>query len=161
MAGVEATYMGQNGITKSYDVNVKGMDGSHVVRQFETEKEAKNFENTVNSKLERTPETDTFGAPKKKSIGKSIASAFIPGLGQAIDGRFKDGLKDYAKNFGWVVGGTAAGLAGYNSFVKAVQAGGKTPYGFYAGMALATLATIGAIANRVHSAKDAYNGGNK
>lgn len=157
MAGVEAQYVGYSPIRKSYDVLVKSPDGYNDIKLFDTEKEAKNY--VANAKLERTPEADTFGAPKKKSIGKGIASAFIPGLGQAIDGRFKDGLKDYAKNFGWVVGGTAAGLAGYNSFVKAVEAGGKTPYGFYAGMALAALATIGFVANRVHSVVDAYNGG--
>ena len=164
MAGIgelQASYIqGPNKLDGQYYVAVKDPEGSHCVA-FTTEEAAKKFAADVQKagQLERTPEADTFGAPKKKSIGKGIASAFIPGLGQAIDGRFKDGLKDYAKNLGWVVGGTVAGLAGYNSFVKAVQAGGKTPYGFYAGMALATLATIGAIANRVHSAKDAYNGG--
>ena len=157
MAGIEAQYVGYSPVRNSYDVLVKSPEGYNDIKLFDTEKEAKNY--VANAKLERTPEADTFGAPKKKSIGKGIASAFIPGLGQAIDGRFKDGLKDYAKNFGWVVGGTAAGLAGYNSFVKAVEAGGKTPYGFYAGMALASLATVGFVANRVHSIVDAYNGG--
>lgn len=164
MAGVQAMYMGQNGISKAYDVNVKGTDGSHIVRGFKTEKEAKDFANTVNAKFERTPDADTFGAPKKskaKQAGKAVASAFCPGLGQAIDGRWKDGLKHYAAAAGYAIGGALAGLAGYKSFVKAVQAGGKTPVGFYAGMAVATLAAIGLISTRVHSAVDAYKGGNK
>lgn len=161
MTGVQAMYMGPNGISNSYEVNVKGTDGSHIVREFKTEKEAKDFANTVNAKLERTPDADTFGKPKKKSVGKAVASAFCPGLGQAIDGRWKDGLKDYATAAGFGIGGTLAGLAGYKGFVKAAEKGLKTPVGFYAGMALATLASIGLIATRVHSAKDAYNGGNK
>lgn len=160
MTGMTAQYVGYSPSRNSYDVLVKSPDGYYDLKLFDTEKEAKNYASKA-SQLERTPEQDTFGAPKKKSVGKAVASSFCSGLGQAIDGRWKDGLKDFAAFTGITAVGTAAGFAGYNSFVKAVQAGVKTPVGFYAGMAVAALATVGLIANRIHSVVDAYKGGNK
>lgn len=101
---------------------------------------------------------------KKGSAGKAIASAFLPGLGQFCDGRTKDGLKDLGAHILLPAVGTAAGMAGYLNFAKAVEAGAKsgvtkTPYGFYAAIGVAALAGIGTFANWIHSVVDAYKGG--
>lgn len=95
---------------------------------------------------------------KAKKIGKGIASAFIPGLGQVIDGRWKDGFKDWGKQAGLLVAGSAIGIAGYLDFVKRTQAG-RTPFGMYAALAGSVAIAAGLIVNKVHSAVDAYKKG--
>lgn len=115
--------------------------------------------------LEKTPETDSFEKPfvapkrsKAKSIGKAIASFILPGAGQAFEGRFKDGLKDYAIAVGIVATGLIAARLGGLNFIKATEAA-KKPYGWYASLAICGLSGIGNLANRIHSAIDAYKGG--
>ncbi|MBS4760391.1 MAG: hypothetical protein KHX03_06805 [Clostridium sp.] len=103
---------------------------------------------------------------KRGSAGKAVASAFLPGLGQFCDGRTKDGFKDLGRHILLPAVGTAAGIAGYLNFAKAVEAGAKTgmtktPYGFYAAIGVAALAGIGTFANWIHSVVDAYKGGKK
>lgn len=112
------------------------------------------------SSLEKTPEADTFEKPrsKAKSVGKGIASFILPGSGQMFEGRFKDGFKDMLTVAGLSLGGIAIGRLGGLNFAKATQAA-KTPYGWYAAIALCGLAAIGNIATRIHSAVDAYKGG--
>ena len=64
-------------------------------------------------KLDKTPRKDTVSfsgnntTPEKKTggSGKAWASAFIPGLGQFLDGRNKEGA-------GYIIGGTALSIGG-------------------------------------------------
>ena len=97
---------------------------------------------------------------QKGGAGKAVASAFIPGLGQLIDGRGKDG----AKYFGGVVALKAAsglvGLSIIKKAAKAIEQGAenlpKTPVAKVAAMSLIGLASLGLwVANIV----DAYKGG--
>lgn len=121
------------------------------------------------SKLEKSPDVDTFEKPvadsKKRSKSgsalKAAVSFFLPGLGQACEGRFKDGLKDFGVAFGVTAAGVAAAKLGVLNFAKAVEGAIKTPYGWYASIAFCALAGIAQIATRIHSAVDAYNGGKK
>ena len=115
----------------------------------------------LKEKYNKSEDTVEIGGKKKeKNVGKAVASGIVPGLGQIIDGRTKDGLKDMGKNVGLNILGTATGIAGYLNFVKATQAG-KTPYGYYAACAAGLAIGAAAIANWVHSIVDAYNGGKK
>ncbi len=103
---------------------------------------------------------------KKGGAGKAVASAFVPGLGQLIDGRTKDGLVDMGTAAGLSALSSIVGLAGYQNFVKTVEAAAKTgvsktPVGFYAALAVCALTGIGAVANWIHSIVDGYRGGKK
>lgn len=111
-------------------------------------------------------DTVELSEKKKGGTGKAIASALIPGLGQIIDGRTKDGLVDFGTSLGIGAIGTAIGGLGYKSFVKNIQqcvktGAPKTPVGYYVALAASALTGIAAIANWVHSIADAYKGGKK
>lgn len=106
---------------------------------------------------------NTEQTKQKGGAGKAVASAFIPGLGQFLDGRTKDG----AKYLGGSVGlGAASTLVSVSMLRKAAQAAEaleegaetlpKTPVGKFVALGLMGLATTGLwIANIV----DAYKGG--
>ncbi len=90
---------------------------------------------------------------KGKSFGKGVASYFVTGLGQMIDGRVKTGFKQLGTGVGLAaVSGVATGLA-----IKSMQTGSKA--GLIASIALGVVAGVGAIANKIHSIVDAYKGG--
>ena len=73
-------------------------------------------------KLDKTPQKDTVSfsgnntTPEKKTggSGKAWASVFIPGLGQFLDGRNKEGA-------GYLIGGTALGIGSRVLFVNALE----------------------------------------
>ena len=77
-----------------------------------------------------------------------MASAFLTGSGQILDGRIGDGLKQNLT--------AAIALGGYVGSVM-LSVKGKLPLA----MVVSTGATIAYIANKIHSIKDAYRGGNK
>lgn len=102
--------------------------------------------------------------PKQKGGAvKAVASAFVPGLGQFLDGRNKDGAKYLGASVGL---GAASTLVSVSMLRKAAQAAEaleegaetlpKTPVGKFVALGLMGLASTGLwIANIV----DAYKGG--
>ncbi len=122
----------------------------------------------LREKYNRSQDTVEISGKKEKkgSAGKAVASAFLPGLGQLIDGRVKDGLVDMGTTAGLKALIGVAGLAGYQNFVKTAETAAKTgisktPVGFYAALAVCALAGIGGFANWIHSIVDGYKGGKK
>ena len=122
----------------------------------------------LREKYNRSQDTVEISGKKEKkgSAGKAVASAFMPGLGQLLDGRTKDGLVDMGTTAGLKALIGVAGLAGYQNFVKTAETAAKTgisktPVGFYAALAVCALAGVGAVANWIHSIVDGYKGGKK
>lgn len=86
----------------------------------------------------------------KRSWGKAIASAIIPGLGQALDDRMGDGAKQFGAVVGLGVLSRICSLAG----IKAMAKGSK--FGATAGIVAGCAAGIGAFATSIYSIIDAY-----
>ena len=120
----------------------------------------------LKEKYNKSEDTVEIGGKKKeKNVGKAIASGFLPGLGQILDGRVKDGAKDLGTILGLGIVGKLTAMAGGVSFVKATEAAAKgiskTPYGYYAACAAGLVIGAATVAKWVHSVVDAYNGGKK
>lgn len=159
--------LGFNQDTGKWDVLVKSDNfdktGKCVIREFDDKNDALRFNYEVNHRP--CPKCDTFekaqkplakeileDEPKKKKekhFFKALASAWVTGLGQILDGRIGDGLKQN-------LAAAAIALGGYvgSAFLSAK---GKLPLA----MVVSTGATIAYIANKIHSIKDAYRGDNK
>lgn len=103
----------------------------------------------------------TIEQPKQKGGAvKAVASAFIPGLGQFMDGRNKDGAKYLGGAVGLSTASSLVGISIARKAAKAIEQGAeclpKTPVAKVAAIALMGLAGTGLwIANIV----DAYKGG--
>ena len=120
----------------------------------------------LKEKYNKSEDTVEIGGKKKeKHVGKAIASGFIPGLGQMLDGRIKDGAKDMGTIFGLGVIGKLTGILGGISFARAAEATAKgiskIPYGFYVACATGFVIGTASIVKWVHSVIDAYHGGKK
>lgn len=97
---------------------------------------------------------------QKGGAGKAVASAFVPGLGQFLDGRNKQGAGFLGGSIGL---GVASSLVGHSiakdmikSLEQSAEAMPKTPTGKLAAIGLIGLAATGLwITNIV----DAYKGG--
>lgn len=93
--------------------------------------------------------------PKQKGGAvKAVASAFVPGLGQFLDGRNKDGAKYLGASVGL---GAASTLVSVSMLLEeGAETLPKTPVGKFVALGLMGLASTGLwIANIV----DAYKGG--
>jgi hypothetical protein len=86
---------------------------------------------------------------KERHFFKALASLFITGGGQILDGRFGDGIKQNLLS-------AAISLGGYFGSVM-LSAKGKLPLA----MVVSTGATVAFAANKIHSIIDAYRGGDK
>lgn len=99
--------------------------------------------------------------PKQKGGAvKAVASAFIPGLGQFMDGRNKDGAKYLGASVGLGAASTLVSVSMLRKASQALEEGAetlpKTPVGKFVALGLMGLAGTGLwIANIV----DAYKGG--
>lgn len=162
---VSAQPLGFNYDTGKWDVLVRSDNfdktGECVVREFDNKYDARKFNYEVNHKS--CPKCDTFEkgviteeditknkpAKKEKHFFKALVSAFITGGGQILDGRIGEGLKQNLTS-------AALALGGYVGAVL-LSAKGKLPLAMVASNA----AVVGLIVNKIHSIKDAYNGGNK
>ncbi len=103
----------------------------------------------------------TIEQPKQKGGAvKAVASAFIPGLGQFMDGRNKDGAKYLGASVGLGAASTLVSVSMLRKASQALEEGAetlpKTPVGKFVALGLMGLAGTGLwIANIV----DAYKGG--
>ena len=99
--------------------------------------------------------------PKQKGGAvKAVASAFVPGLGQFLDGRNKDGAKYLGASVGLGAASTLVSVSMLRKASQALEEGAetlpKTPVGKFVALGLMGLASTGLwIANIV----DAYKGG--
>ncbi len=99
--------------------------------------------------------------PKQKGGAvKAVASAFVPGLGQFLDGRNKDGAKYLGASVGLGAASTLVSVSMLRKASQALEEGAetlpKTPVGKFVALGLMGLAGTGLwIANIV----DAYKGG--
>lgn len=99
--------------------------------------------------------------PKQKGGAvKAVASAFVPGLGQFLDGRNKDGAKYLGASVGLGAASTLVSVSMLRKASQALEQGAetlpKTPVGKFVALGLMGLASTGLwIANIV----DAYKGG--
>ena len=99
--------------------------------------------------------------PKQKGGAvKAVASAFVPGLGQFLDGRNKDGAKYLGASVGLGAASTLVSVSMLRKASQALEEGAetlpKTPVGKFVALGLMGLAATGLwIANIV----DAYKGG--
>lgn len=89
---------------------------------------------------------------RKGSLGKAVASAIVPGLGQACDGRYKSGLKHF-------VTVCALPTVGAWGTLFALSRGSKV--GNIAAGVIAIGSAIGTLAAYIHGITDAYRGGKK
>lgn len=97
---------------------------------------------------------------QKGGAGKAVASAFVPGLGQFLDGRNKQGAGFLGGSIGLGVASSLVGRSIAKDMIKSLEQSAeampKTPTGKLAAVGLIGLAATGLwIANIV----DAYKGG--
>lgn len=95
-------------------------------------------------------------APKKKEKkggwGYSIASGFLPGLGQFCQGRTADGFKQLGSCLG-------LGMLSATAYMLAMNA--KNKYAQIAGIAAGVVAGLSNLGVGIYSMVDAYKGGKK
>lgn len=110
------------------------------------------YSNNLSFQSKKCADKSACDSPKPKktgNIGKAIASALCPGLGQVCDNRVGSGLKHFGGFLGLAALSKIAPIGGFMA---------KSTAGRVAGFAIGLASGIGAFATYVHGIVDAYKG---